>query len=335
MPQPQAPALLASLLALLSLAPTPALTHSHLAHVRINGALYHGFDPRPNIANDPSHVGWSSSALDDGFVAPANYSHPDIICHRDGRSPPAHAPVRGGDRVHVQWNGWPLGHVGPILSYLAPCAGLAGSETGCTGVEKTELRWTKVDDSSPVLEFVDGAGGMGGVPGQRWATDVMIAANNSWQVAVPTGLAPGPYVLRHETIALHFAGQEGGAQNYPLCVNLWVEGDVDAEADADADGDCEEGGLVLLDGVDAREFYREDDEGVLLNVTQGLESYVVPGPTLALGATPVPYSEQSMSLSMAAGTPVVVTRGTETAPFDGGATPTGEVKVKGRYEPRC
>jgi hypothetical protein len=114
-----------------------------------------------------------------------------------------------------------------------------------------------------------------------------------------------------------------------------VEGDVDAEADADADGDCEEGGLVLLDGVDAREFYREDDEGVLLNVTQGLESYVVPGPTLAVGATPVPYSEQSMSLSMAAGTPVVVTRGTETAPFDGGATPTGEVKVKGRYEPRC
>lgn len=182
-----------------------------------------------------------------------------------------------------------------------------------------------MDDSSPVLEFVEGAGTMGGVPGQRWATDVMIAANNSWQVAVPSGLEPGPYVLRHETIALHFAGEEGGAQNYPLCVNLWVEGDEDGQG----------GEGLVLDGFDAMEFYREDDEGVLLNVTQGLESYVIPGPTMAVGATPVPYAEQSMSMSRAEGTPVVVTRGTETAPFAMSATPTVGTKVKGRYDRGC
>ncbi|KAG7291087.1 hypothetical protein NEMBOFW57_001097 [Staphylotrichum longicolle] len=261
------PPVLTTLLTLLTLAP-PALSHSHLAHILVNGNLYHGFDPRPNQSNYPSRVAWSTGATDDGFVTPANYSHPDIICHTAGVSPPAHAPVRAGDRVHVQWNGWPVGHIGPVLSYLAPCGGLKGSDTGCTGVDKTELRWTKVDDGLPAMELKKGAGENGGIPGQMWATDVMIAANNSWQVEIPKGLKSGPYVLRHETIALHFAGKKGGAQNYPLCVNLWVEG-----------GD----GGMKMDGFDARGFYKESDPGVLLNVSAGLKSYVVPGPTVAAG----------------------------------------------------
>ncbi|KAH6838460.1 glycoside hydrolase family 61 protein [Chaetomium sp. MPI-CAGE-AT-0009] len=289
------PPLLTTLLTLLPL--TPLIhAHSHLAHILINGQLYHGFDPRPNQPNSPSRVGWWTAATDDGFVTPANYTHPDIICHKSGASPAAHAPVRAGDRVHVQWNGWPVGHVGPVLSYLAGCAGLEGDEAGCTGVDKTALRWTKVDDSAPVLEFVEGAGVNGGVPGQRWASDVLIAANNSWQVAIPEGLRTGPYVLRNEVIALHYAAKEDGAQNYPLCVNL------------------------------------EDDPGVRLNVSAGLSSYVVPGPTVAVGATPVPYAEQTLSLFEAEGTPVVVVRGTETVPFSGRAAPTAAPTARGRYD---
>jgi hypothetical protein len=151
----------------------------------------------------------------------------------------------------------------------------------------------------------------------------MIAANNSWQVAVPEGLKPGPYVLRHETIALHYAGKKDGAQNYPLCVNLWVEGGGDVESEV---------AVMALDGFEATGFYKEDDKGVLLNVTAGLKSYVVPGPTVAAGATPVPYAEQVASLSRAEGTPVVVTRSTETVPFTGGATQTGAARIRGRYD---
>jgi hypothetical protein len=180
-----------------------------------------------------------------------------------------------------------------------------------------------LDDSLPVLELIPGAGKNGGVPGQKWATDVLIAANNSWQVAVPAGLKTGAYVLRQETIALHYAGKKGGAQNYPLCVNLWV----------DSEGGEEGSKGLVMDSFDARGFYKDDDPGVLVNVTAGLKSYVVPGPTVAAGATPVPYSEQKMSLSRAEGTPVVVTRSSETLPFTGGATPTVD-RVKARYEGR-
>ncbi|EAQ91520.1 hypothetical protein CHGG_03455 [Chaetomium globosum CBS 148.51] len=156
------PPLLHTLLTLLPLT-IPALAHSHLAHILINGQLYHGFDPRPNQSNSASRVGWWTSATDDGFVTPANYTHPDIICHRDGSSPSAHAPVRAGDRIHVQWNGWA-------------------------------------------------------------------------------------------------------------------------------------------------------------------------GPTVVAGATPVPYAEQTISLFEAEGTPVVVLRGTETAPFSGRASPTAEPRARGRYD---
>lgn len=201
-----------------------ATAHSHLAYIIINGELYHGFDPRPGIVNQPDRVAWSSTNTEDNFVGPVNYTTPDIICHLDGASTPAHAPVRAGDKIHVQWNGWPQSHVGPILSYLAPCE---GTSDGCGSVDKTKLGWTKIDNSDTVM--VDQP--------RQWSTDVMISNNNSWTVHVPSGLAPGPYVLRHETIALHFAKDLDMAQNYPLCMNLWVEAPAPASArggDADA-----------------------------------------------------------------------------------------------------
>ncbi|KAH6624141.1 glycoside hydrolase family 61 protein [Chaetomium sp. MPI-SDFR-AT-0129] len=321
-----APPLLTTALSLLTLA-APVLSHSHLGYIIVNGDLYHGFDPRPNQVNQANRVGWSTGAVDDGFVTPSNYTHPDIICHIDGTSPAAHAPVRAGDQIHIQWNGWPMGHVGPVLTYLAPCGGLDGADTGCTGVDKTELRWTKVDDSLPVMEHTPSSGNGGGlpegVPGEYWATDVLIAANNSWQVTVPSGLAAGPYVLRNEIIALHYAAEEDGAQNYPLCMNLWVEGDDGARQAADD--------ALVLDDIDATTFYTPEEPGILLNVTAGVSSYAVPGPTVAAGATPVPYESQVASIYRADGTPVVVTRSTETVPFTTGATAAVSGGLKGRY----
>ncbi|KAK3985207.1 glycosyl hydrolase family 61-domain-containing protein [Cladorrhinum sp. PSN332] len=317
-----------SLLTLLLTAGT-TLAHSHLAHILINGNLYHGFDPRPNIPNHADRVAWSSSNIDDGYVSPHNYTTPEIICHLSGASPKAHAPIRAGDRVHVQWNGWPQNHVGPILSYLAPCT---GTQDGCGSVQKTSLRWTKIDDSSPVLIDPLGSGGGPGVG--TWSTNVLISQNNSWQVEIPQGLKPGPYVLRNEIIALHFAKDLDGAQNYPLCMNLWVEPPTTPAATT-----------FKLDNFDARSFYKPTDAGILVNVNYAgtgtpLTKYVVPGPTVAAGAKPVPHSLQLMQLSKRDGTPVVVTRATQTVKWTAPAGVVGRFVeaeateapvVKGRY----
>ncbi|KAL2123477.1 hypothetical protein VTJ04DRAFT_3932 [Mycothermus thermophilus] len=313
------PPLLATVLSLLAFT-RGALSHSHLAHVIINGQLYHGFDPRPNQNNHPARVGWSTTATDDGFVTPGNYSHPDIICHRGGVSPRAHAPVTAGGKVQVQWNGWPIGHVGPILTYIAPCGGLPGAEEGCTGVDKTDLRWTKIDDSMPPFRFTDATKPVSGRAqfpiGQVWATDALVEANNSWSVVIPRNIPPGPYVLRQEIVALHYAAKLNGAQNYPLCLNLWVE-----------KGQQDQGEPFKFDAYDAREFYSEDHPGVLIDVMTMVGPravYRIPGPTVASGATRIPHSLQTSAETWVEGTPVAVTRATETVQMEITTTPAGQ-----------
>lgn len=59
---------------------------------------------------------------------------------------------------------------------------------------------------------------------QTWPTAALIANNNTYSVTVPSTLASGNYVFRHEIIAMHGAGSEGGAQNYPFCVNIAITG---------------------------------------------------------------------------------------------------------------
>ncbi|KAK0639518.1 glycoside hydrolase, partial [Cercophora newfieldiana] len=275
------------------------LAHSNLAFIIINGSFYPGFDPRPGRINAPARIGWSSANPDAGYVGPSNFSTPEIACHLSGASTPAHAPVRAGQTIHVQWNGWPYNHPGPILSYLAPCA---GTEDGCLSVNKSQLLWTKIDASEPALI------GQGEGPPGQWASHVMIRNNNSWSVRVPSGVKAGPYVLRHEAIALHFAKEKGGAQHYPLCMNLWVTEGEKEEAGAGA------GEFRMDEGVSATGLYRAEDPGIWVDVFKAMTTYVVPGPTVAVGAEPVGHAEQRRSESVRDGTPVRVV-GTRTVPW--------------------
>jgi cellulase len=83
-------------------------------------------------------------------------------------------------------------------------------------------------------------------------------------------------VLRTEIIALHQAhlavgnGTKSpvGAEFYPQCVSLSVEGN---------------GARSVEGGVDARRFYRGDDKGIAyrtLHETREHADYVVPGPKI-------------------------------------------------------
>jgi hypothetical protein len=288
---------------LLAIATTLALTtfnlvsaHSHIDYVIVNGLLYQGFNP--HIPNNPDNViGWSTTATDDGFVPPSNYSNPDIICHRNAKPATAHVPIKAGDKLNLQWNGWPLSHHGPVLSYLAPCSGA----DGCASVDKTTLSFSKIDNSFPALVTESG-----GPPGS-WATDVLIANNNSWLLEIPPSLEPGAYVLRHEIVALHYANQPDGAQNYPQCVNLWV-------MPADTPTPTASSKLVLSQGLEATKLYKASDPGVDIDIYKNLTTYVIPGPTVVSGAAPVALEQQGEILSLGNGTPVSVVA-SQTAPF--------------------
>lgn len=72
---------------------------------------------------------------------------------------------------------------GPILGYVAACNG------DCSKVVKTNLKWVKIQ-----AEGID-------FNSQVWASQKLIDQGGKWTLPVPSWLAPGNYVFRHEIIA--------------------------------------------------------------------------------------------------------------------------------------
>ncbi|CEJ61668.1 Putative Endo-1,4-beta-glucanase [Penicillium brasilianum] len=278
-----APALLATLVA----------GHGHITNIVINGVSYEGWDINsfPYETDPPTVVAWGTPNTANGFITPDNYGTSDIICHLNATNAKGHAVVAAGDKINLQWTTWPDTHHGPVIDYLANCG------DSCETVDKTTLKFFKIDGVGLVDDTT--------VPG-TWGDDQLIANNNSWLVEIPPTLAPGNYVLRHELIALHSAGTEDGAQNYPQCFNLQVTGS----------------GTDQPSGVLGTELYSSTDAGIIVNIYTSLSTYVVPGPTLYSGAVSITQSSSSIT---APGTPVTGSGSVATTSAGtGGSTTAGQ-----------
>jgi hypothetical protein len=199
--------------------------------------------------NPPDVIGWSTTATDLGFVPPSNYQTADIICHEDGQPGALTAAVPAGSDVQLQWTSWPSSHHGPIVTYLAPCNG------DCANVDKSTLEFFKIAETG----LIDNSN-----PPGFWAADRLRENSGTWTVNVPGDIASGNYVLRNEIIALHSAGNEGGAQNYPQCINVEVTG----------------GGSASPQGTPAVDMYESTDPGILISIYNKITNYVIPGPPL-------------------------------------------------------
>ncbi|KAF9882829.1 hypothetical protein FE257_005102 [Aspergillus nanangensis] len=230
--------------------------HGYVSGAVVDGTYYAGYDvtSAPYSSDPPDTIGWSTSATDLGFVDGSSYSDPDIICHKDAENGAISAEITAGGDVELQWTEWPESHHGPVITYLANCNG------DCSTVDKTTLEFFKIEEKGLVDDSE--------VPG-TWASDQLIASNNSWTVTIPSSIAAGNYVMRHEIIALHSSGNENGAQNYPQCLNLKVTG----------------GGSDKPTGTLGTALYKNTDPGILVNIYQSLSSYDIPGPALYSGSS--------------------------------------------------
>jgi hypothetical protein len=206
-------------------------------------------DKYPYTDNPPDTIGWSNAATDLGFVDGSGYSTGDIICHKEAKPGAISANVAAGGSIKWDWTEWPESHHGPVITYMAKCDG------DCASVDKSTLKFFKVDESG----LIDGSS----APGQ-WASDKLISDGNSWEVTVPSSIAAGNYVMRHEIIALHSAGNKNGAQNYAQCTNLKVTG----------------GGSDNPEGTLGTALYTPTDPGILVSIYQNLPNYQIPGPAL-------------------------------------------------------
>ncbi|KAK4871063.1 hypothetical protein LT330_000300 [Penicillium expansum] len=247
--------------------------HGHVTNIVINGVSFNGWDINsyPYESSPPTVVAWGTPNTGNGFIAPDAYQTSDIICHLNATNAKGHAVVAAGDRVFLQWTDWPESHHGPVIDYLASCG-----SSGCETVDKTTLKFFKIDGVGLVDDTT--------VPG-TWGDDQLIAQKSGWMVEIPHTIAPGHYVLRHELIALHSAGTEDGAQNYPQCFNLQVTG---SGSDQPA-------------GVLGTNLYRPTDPGIIVNIYTSLSTYVVPGPTLYSGAVSITQTTSAITASSTPG----------------------------------
>ncbi|KAF2125633.1 lytic polysaccharide monooxygenase [Dothidotthia symphoricarpi CBS 119687] len=251
------------------------------AHGRITnittatGLTYAGFDPATALTNttQPPLAAWSAANLGNIFVPPSSFNTSAVSCHFSSAPGALHINVTAGSTLTLQWNEWPVSHVGPVLTYLAPCNG------SCATADAGSLRWSKIDEMGWVNSTGWAEMGLGGT----WATDVLISNGFSWEVRVPQMLAQGEYVLRHEILALHVAAQRDGAQAYPQCVNLRVGG---------------AGSGRLGAGILGSHLYGMEDKGILVDVSGKIGGYQIPGPKLDGLAGPVRQRSQKRRTAM-------------------------------------
>ncbi|KAH7890297.1 glycoside hydrolase family 61 protein [Phlebopus sp. FC_14] len=177
--------------------------HGYVAQVAIDGKVYIG--NVPNAQPTPSIV----RQIND--VSPVKgASNPYLNCGQDAQKAALVADANPGSSMQFWWKGgdgsdWPH-NIGPIMTYMTPC----GSTT-CDQYNSTDAEWFKIEETG--LE-----------PGNTVWYQQNIMDGGPANVTVPSTIAPGQYLVRHEIIALHLATELGGAEFYPSCTQVNIGG---------------------------------------------------------------------------------------------------------------
>ncbi|KAK5636744.1 hypothetical protein RRF57_012456 [Xylaria bambusicola] len=190
----------------------------------------------------------------------------DIRCNVGGtRGVGAKCPVKAGSTVTVEMHAQPndrkcsseaIGgaHYGPVNVYLSKVSDA-----------------TKADGSAPWYKiFADSWSSKGSVgDSDNWGTNDLNACCGKMDVKIPDDTPSGDYLLRAEVIALHTAGQSGGAQFYMSCYQLSVTG----------------GSGSVPSGVSLPGAFKASDPGIQVNIHAKMSTYVNPGPAVVSGGT--------------------------------------------------
>jgi len=174
-----------------------------------------------------------------------------MTCGPNAKAASFSAPANPGSTVDVLWTAndrqhWPH-NTGPMEVYLASCGSVA-----CEKFDASNAQWFKITE-------------VGKRSGGWVQQDQFDGKAHSFKL--PSNLASGGYLLRHEIIALHLADQPGGAEFYPSCMQIKVGG---TQSGAPSPNE-----LVKFPGA-----YKDNDPGILVNAF-GDAAYKFPGPAVS------------------------------------------------------
>ncbi|KAL0951995.1 hypothetical protein HGRIS_008649 [Hohenbuehelia grisea] len=215
--------------------------HGGVTSYTIGGTTFAGWQPY----NDPS----SQSSIErpyssyDPILSPTDAK---ISCNNNGQASAKQltTSVAAGTAITAHWR-----H-GPVMVYMAKCSG------SCTSSNSNSLKWFKIAETG----LISGTLGNG-----KWGTG-QVMDTLAYTATVPSSLAPGEYLIRHELLALH---QANTPQFYPECAQLTITGS----------GTKTPSGTYLASFPGA---YSMSDPGVNVNIysadANSITSYKVPGP---------------------------------------------------------
>ena len=217
--------------------------HGYVSKLGVDGTPYTGQEPTEDgQPTDPSVVR-RISTIDP--VKGANNSF--LNCGQNGTVASLVAPTNAGSALTFQWEAgggegvsllqftfacsyvklkfqWPH-NTGPLMFYLANCG-----DTACDQFDSTTAKWFKIAqiglESDEVTWYQQNLSVFSGilVVYIHILTNPHTVNGQAANVTLPSNIAPGNYIVRHEIIALHLANEMGGAEFYPSCSQLNISG---------------------------------------------------------------------------------------------------------------
>ncbi|KAH7923365.1 hypothetical protein BV22DRAFT_1036374 [Leucogyrophana mollusca] len=244
--------------------------HGYVAQVTIDGKLYQG--NVPNASPTPSIVRQINN------VAPVKgASNAYMNCGQSAQKASLVASANPGSQLTFRWEGgdgsnWPH-NIGPLMTYMASCTG-----TTCDQYDSTNAEWFKISE-------------VGLEPGDMVWYQQNLMNGNVANVTIPSTIAPGQYLIRHEIIALHLANEMGGAEFYPSCTQVNVGGSQTGVAQSSE--------MVTFPGG-----YSDTDPGIYdPTIFDTPVNYTFPGPPIAAFVSASPSSTTSSSPPSASSSP--------------------------------
>ncbi|KAK1660150.1 glycosyl hydrolase family 61-domain-containing protein [Colletotrichum godetiae] len=181
----------------------------------------------------------------------------DMRCNANSAAATTTCGVKAGDTITVEMHQHNTracteeaiggAHHGPVMVYLSSVADAATADGSSS--------FFKIFESGYFAN------------NNTWGNDLINEGCGKQNVVIPSDIAPGDYLLRAETVALHAAGSENGAQYYMSCYQISVTGSGTAKPEG-----------VVFPGA-----YKATDPGLLINIYNTITSYVIPGPALYEG----------------------------------------------------
>ncbi|KZL70027.1 glycoside hydrolase family 61 protein [Colletotrichum tofieldiae] len=236
-------------LTLVSALAATASAHGFVQQIMLGENLIDTWNPYKDPSKKVNKI--TRKFKDNGPVTDGLFTTDAITCNigSDKNNIPATetASVPAGSTVKFMWTEWKSDHPGPIMTYLADCGGKCSNFDGSKGNV-----WVKIDQS--------GYDANEAIP---WASKRLPEQNSTYTIKLPSKIAPGEYILRHEILGLQRTNKDGNlAQFYPGCHQITVTGT---------------GATKLPEGIALPGAYKADDTKSILLDYRKVTSYTPPG----------------------------------------------------------